>query len=86
MECTVNDVLDFRKLDANLFLMSVKPVHVAPLMEGICKHCRPLLLGSVGLQFRVQPPDARALLDPRRLHQILINGIRWGSRMVNTSA
>jgi hypothetical protein len=74
--CDGLQVLDFRKLDANLFLMSRKPVHVATLVAGICRHCRPLLLPTVGLQFRVQPPDARVQLDPRRLHQILINGLR----------
>jgi len=76
MECTVNDVLDFRKLDANLFQMSPRAVDVGALVDRVCRHCRPFLLPCVGLQYRVLPAGARVMLDPRRVYQILINGLR----------
>jgi signal transduction histidine kinase len=79
MECTVNDVLDFRKLDANLFTMSPKAVDLSTLLDRVCRHCRPFLLPSVGLQYRVVPPGAYLMLDPRRVHQIIINGLRWAA-------
>ena len=76
MECTVNDVLDFRKLDANLFKMSSKEVDVSAVVSRICHHCRSFLLPTVGLQYRVVPAEARACIDARRLHQIVVNGLR----------
>jgi signal transduction histidine kinase len=76
MECTVNDVLDFRKLDANLFKMCNKEVDVSAVVSRICHHCRSFLLPTVGLQYRVVPGEARACIDARRLHQIVVNGLR----------
>ncbi len=72
----MNDVLDFRKLDANLFQMTLKPVDLDRLIESACRHCRGFLLPTVGLQFRVVPAGAMLQLDARRIHQILTNGLR----------
>jgi signal transduction histidine kinase len=77
MECTVNDVLDFRKLDANLFKMSPQRVDVGAVVDSICRHCRSFLLPNVDLQYRVLPRGAWASVDARRLHQIVVNGLRW---------
>ncbi len=38
MEGTVNDVLDFRKLDANMMTMMPTETHLASLVSSICKH------------------------------------------------
>ena len=73
---TVHQVLDFRKLDANLFTMAPGPLGVAELISGACRHCRAFLRPEVGLRFRVTPPDARAMLDARRVIQIITNGLR----------
>jgi hypothetical protein len=75
----LHQVLDFRKLDANLFTMARVPVSVADLVASACRHCRAFLRPEVGLRFRVIPPDARAMVDARRVIQILTNGLRWES-------
>jgi hypothetical protein len=69
-------VLDFRKLDADLFAMSPSPVEVASWIATACRHCRSFLRAEVGLRFRVTPADARAMLDSRRVIQIITNGLR----------
>jgi signal transduction histidine kinase len=72
----LGQVLDFRKLDANLFTMTRRPVEVRSLIDSACKHCRAFLLPSVGLKYRVVPPGAVVMLDARRIHQIITNGLR----------
>jgi hypothetical protein len=60
--------------------MSPQPVALSPLLDRMCRHCRSFLLPSVGMQYRVLPPGAVALVDSRRLFQIVINGIRLVGR------
>ena len=50
MECTVNDVLDFRKLDANLFAMTLKPTDLGRLVQRVCRHTRAFLLPTVRMR------------------------------------
>jgi signal transduction histidine kinase len=82
MEGTVNDVLDFRKLDANLFSMSPKPVDVSQLLQDACHNCRSFLAPHVALRYRVvtggsvESPTGLVMLDARRVHQIVTNGLR----------
>ena len=75
MEATVNDVLDFRKLDAQMFVMAPKPVQLRMLVDSICRSSRPFLKNSVQLGYRVTPKDAVAMVDHRRMFQIIINGL-----------
>jgi hypothetical protein len=62
--------------DANLFTMTPVPVRVLDLVAGACRDCRSYLRPGVGLQYRVQPADAVAMLDPHRVAQILTSGLR----------
>ncbi len=76
MEGTVNDVLDFRKLDASMFAMVRKPTSLATLIDNVCRHCRSFLAHGVEFGYRVTPQDAVVMLDPRRVFQIVMNGLR----------
>ena len=76
MEGTVNDVLDFRKLDANLFTMALKPVDLGRLLHDVCQDCRAFLAPHVQLEYRVTSTASALMLDARRVHQILTNGLR----------
>ena len=86
MEATVNDVLDFRKLDANMFSMSRKPVVVRDLIDSVCRHCRPFLKAHVQFGYRVSPADAVAMIDHRRMFQIIINGLSNAGKFTNSGA
>ena len=86
MEATVNDVLDFRKLDANMFSMSRKPVVVRDLIDSVCRHCRPFLKPHVQFGYRVSPADAVAMIDHRRMFQIIINGLSNAGKFTNSGA
>ena len=77
MEGTVNDVLDFRKLDSGMFKTAPKPVQLLSLMDDVCRHCRPFLAHHVEMGYRVSPPDAVVLVDSRRVFQIITNGLRY---------
>ncbi len=74
--CDGVQVLDFRKLDANMFTLSCKPVDVTRLIREACHHCRAFMLPTVGLRYRVWPTGVWAQLDSRRVHQIVTNGLR----------
>ena len=76
MEGTVNDVLDFRKLDANMFVMARKETLLLSLIDSVCRHCRPFLPRSVEFGYRVSPPNAEVMIDSRRMFQIITNGLR----------
>jgi hypothetical protein len=73
---TVNDVLDFRKLDAGMFQMNCKPATLALLISSACRHCRSFLPTTVEFGFRVTPPEAEVVVDSRRVFQIITNGLR----------
>ena len=75
MEATVNDVLDFRKLDAQMFVMNRTAVSLRTMVDSICRHARAFLKSNVQLGYRVTPPDAEVMLDQRRMFQIIINGL-----------
>ena len=68
-------MLDFRKLDANMFLMSYKPVELLSLVDSACRHCRSFLARDVVLLYRVSPCSARIMADSRRVFQIISNGL-----------
>ena len=70
-----SQVLDFRKLNAN-FAMTLAPVDVKVTINDICRSCVAFLEPNVGLKFRVVPEGARAMMDSRRLAQIIINALR----------
>ena len=86
MESTVNDVLDFKKLDADMFSMTRKPVVVRDMMEGVCRHGRAFLKPSVQLGYRVTPPDAMGMIDDRRMFQIIINGLSNAGKFTPSGA
>ena len=75
MESTVNDVLDFRKLDENMFTFSRVPESVSDVVDSVCRHCRAYLSPEVQFGYRVSPPNARAMIDKRRMFQIIVNGL-----------
>ena len=75
MESTVNDVLDFRKLDENMFTFSRVPESVSDVVDSVCRHCRGYLSPGVQFGYRVSPPNARAMIDKRRMFQIIVNGL-----------
>ncbi len=77
MEGTVNDVLDFRKLDAEMFVMNRKPTALLTLIDSVCRHCRPFLPRCVEFGYRVHPRTATVMVDPRRVFQIITNGLRY---------
>ena len=77
MEGTVNDVLDFRKLDANMFVMNRKPTQLLALIDSVCRHCRSFLPRVVEFGYRVTPPEAEVMIDSRRVFQIITNGLRY---------
>ena len=52
MEGIVNDVLDFRKLEANMFAMNRKPTELAPLIDRVCRHCRGFLAHDIEMKYR----------------------------------
>jgi hypothetical protein len=77
----VAQVLDFRKLDANMFALSTKPIAVTRLIQEACQHCRAFMLPTVDLRYRVVPEGSWAMLDSRRVHQIVTNGLRCVERV-----
>ena len=79
MEGTVNDVLDFRKLDANMFVMNRKPTPLCGLIDSVCRHCRSFLPRCVTFGYRVVPTDAVVMVDARRVFQIITNGLRYAT-------
>ena len=76
MEGTVNDVLDFRKLESNMFTMNRRVVSLRDLIDNVCRHCRSFLSNGVELQYLVYPSDAMVNVDSRRVFQIITNGLR----------
>jgi hypothetical protein len=74
----VNDVLDFRKLDANAFKMSPKEVNLVALIDTVCWFCRSFLKPTAVLRYRVinRSGNPNIMLDPRRVCQIIANGLR----------
>ena len=72
MEGTVNDVLDFRKLDAGMFVLNRKPTALSPLIDSVCRHCRPFMRPDVHFGYSVTPADAELMLDPRRVFQVRV--------------
>ncbi len=76
MEGTVNDVLDFKKLDTGMFNAAPKPVRLAALIDDVCRQCRAFLLPDVEFGYRVAPDDAVVSIDSRRVFQIITNGLR----------
>jgi hypothetical protein len=40
MECTVNDVLDFRKLECNMFALQKQAARLGPLVDSVCRQVR----------------------------------------------
>ncbi len=71
------DVLDFRKLSEGMFRMSYAPVQLLPLIDAVCRQGRAYFSPLVELSYRVNPADAVAMLDSRRLFQIITNGLRY---------
>jgi hypothetical protein len=58
-----------------MFVMTYKPTMLSTLLESVCRHCRPFLKRNIVLAYRVTPPDAYVKLDPRRVFQIITNGL-----------
>ena len=67
MEGTINDVLDFRRLDDNTFVLHPKTTDMRDLVDRVCRHCRPFVAKGVELGYRVSTPGAVVSVDPRRL-------------------
>jgi hypothetical protein len=61
--------------DANMFVMQRKPTVLASLLESVCRHCRAFLNVHVLMGYRCNPNDASVMIDPRRIFQILTNGL-----------
>lgn len=76
MEGTVNDVLDFRKLESSMFKMSLAPVSLTQLIHSVCRHCRSFLAREVTLAYTIVPNDDMLMLDGRRVFQIITNGFK----------
>lgn len=56
--------------------MTLAPVDVKVTINDICRSCVAFLEPNVGLKFRVVPEGARAMMDSRRVAQIIINALR----------
>ncbi len=76
LQCTINDVLDFRQLDQGLMMLRPEPVAVGDLVSSTLAHCRSFFLPSIDMDFCVAPPDATIMADRRRLVQVLANCLR----------
>jgi signal transduction histidine kinase len=76
MESTVNDVLDFRKLEERTMVLYPAPEPLAAFVDGVCRQCRSFIREDVEVAYRVVPAGATACFDGRRVFQILMNGLR----------
>ena len=72
----MNDVLDFRKLDAGMFAMNPRPTPLDELMEDVTRHCRAFVASDIPLVYRVMPTNTVIVIDRRRVFQIITNGLR----------
>ena len=71
----INDVLDLSKVDAGRLSLTVRAVPVLRLLWGVADLLRPVAEAR-GLYLRAElelDDERRALLDPHRLRQVLVN-------------
>jgi hypothetical protein len=79
LQCTVNDVLDFRKLDTGMFRMVPEEIHLWSFLERAMGQCQFYLqTASVTLNYRFGlDMSDHVRVDGRRLMQLLTNGFRY---------
>ncbi len=73
----MNDVLDFRQLDSSSLTTSVVPTNLEVMIATACRQLRTFVRSSIPLRYRLLSSNVReVVLDPRRVMQIITNGIR----------
>ncbi len=66
--------------------MTLKPVRLSALISVACRQCRPFLHANVALWYRVPVSDTVAMLDERRVLQILTNGLSNAGKFTSHGA
>ena len=82
----INDILDMSKIEAGKLELHEQPTDLREVFRG-CETLFSHMGAEKGLLMRVQLPDdlpAKAMLDPLRLRQVVINLIGNGMKYTNT--